>query len=178
MDEMEDFRRRFIEANLWDGEIDLKRNEILKSAGTMDTNVYFVVEGCLRAFVYSGDDEQVIRFGYQHDFIGALDSFISEKPSDLCLQALRKTKVMVLKRETFRGYMLKDEKNMRVWLMFMEQLVCDLLEREIDILTSSPKERYLRVLKRSPQLFQEAPSKHIASYLRMTPETLSRLKKS
>ena len=49
---------------------------------------------------------------------------------------------------------------------------------EIDILTNSPKERYKRVLKRSPQLFQEIPNRHIANYLRMSAETLSRLKKS
>jgi len=52
------------------------------------------------------------------------------------------------------------------------------MERERDLLTSSPMERYLRVKDRSPQLFQEIPNKYIASYLRMTPETLSRLKKS
>jgi hypothetical protein len=52
------------------------------------------------------------------------------------------------------------------------------MERERDILTSSPLERYKRVLERSPQLFQEIPNKYIASYLRMTPETLSRIKKS
>ena len=45
-------------------------------------------------------------------------------------------------------------------------------------LISSPKERYERVLKRSPQLFQEIPNKHIANYLRMSAETLSRLKNS
>ena len=47
-----------------------------------------------------------------------------------------------------------------------------------DILINSPMDRFQRVFKRSPQLFQEIPNKHIASYLRMTPETLSRLKKS
>jgi lipocalin len=52
------------------------------------------------------------------------------------------------------------------------------IEREKDILTASPRERYLRVLKRSPQLFQEIPDKYIANYLRMSPETLSRMKKS
>ena len=52
------------------------------------------------------------------------------------------------------------------------------MERERDILTSSPLERYNRVLKRSPLLFQEIPNKYIADYLRMTPETLSRIKKS
>lgn len=60
----------------------------------------------------------------------------------------------------------------------LEDLVLQQLEREKDILTSSPKARFERVLKRSPKLFQEIPNKHIANYLRMSPETLSRLKKS
>lgn len=65
-----------------------------------------------------------------------------------------------------------------MWVKILENLVIQQMEREIDILTSSPKERYERVLKRSPQLFQHIPNRHIANYLRMTPETLSRLKKS
>lgn len=60
----------------------------------------------------------------------------------------------------------------------MNGLLNSMLEREIDLLTSSPFERYNRILERSPQVFQEIPLKYIASYLRMTPETLSRLRKS
>ncbi len=60
----------------------------------------------------------------------------------------------------------------------MIQLIYEQLEREKDILIHSPRKRYERVLKRSPQLFQEIPHKYIASYLRMSPETLSRIKKS
>lgn len=73
---------------------------------------------------------------------------------------------------------LESESNRRIWTNILEDLVIQQMEREIDILTQSPKERYDRVLKRSPQLFQEIPNKHIANYLRMSAETLSRLKKS
>jgi hypothetical protein len=65
----------------------------------------------------------------------------------------------------------------QVWLKLLEQMIFQQLEREKDLLTFSPLERYKRVWKRSPQLFQEIPNKYIASYLRMTPETLSRIKK-
>ncbi|MNY67885.1 hypothetical protein D3C86_2055530 [compost metagenome] len=65
-----------------------------------------------------------------------------------------------------------------LWIKILENLAVQQLEREIDLLKNSPKERYERVLKRSPQLFQESPNRHIANYLRMSPETLSRLKKS
>lgn len=60
----------------------------------------------------------------------------------------------------------------------LEQLVLQQMEREQDLLINSPEERYRRVLQRSPQLFQEVPHKYIASYLRMTPETLFRIKKA
>jgi CRP-like cAMP-binding protein len=60
----------------------------------------------------------------------------------------------------------------------LERLILQQLEREIDLLTTSPKERYNRILKRSPSLFQKISNKQIANYLRMTPETLSRLKKA
>ena len=63
-------------------------------------------------------------------------------------------------------------------ISLIENLIVQQLEREIDILTTSPEERYNRVLKRSPKLFQQIPAKYIASYLRMTPETLSRIRKS
>ncbi|WP_317127531.1 MULTISPECIES: hypothetical protein [Chryseobacterium] len=65
-----------------------------------------------------------------------------------------------------------------MWTIILEDLVLQQVEREKDLLISAPKERYERVLKRSPQLFQQIPDKYIANYLRMSPETLSRLKKS
>ena len=71
-----------------------------------------------------------------------------------------------------------SEENTKIWHLILGDLIFQQMERERDILTSSPIKRYKRVLSRSPQLFQEIPNKYIASYLRMTPETLSRIKKS
>lgn len=162
---------------LSDKTITLERNKFLKVKGTIDTNVYYVESGSLRIFVLDNDEEQVIRFGYEKNLVTTLDSFLSGKPSDLYIQALRKTVVRVISKAQIEEF-LKEEHNRLLWVKILEDLVLQQMEREIDILTSSPKERYNRVLKRSPQLFQQIPNKHIANYLRMTPETLSRLKKS
>jgi hypothetical protein len=61
------------------------------------------------------------------------------------------------------------------YIQLLELFSVQQMEREIDLLTTSPAERIARVRERSPQLFQEVPLKYIASYLRMTPETLSRM---
>lgn len=153
----------------------LKRNEMLKVPGTVDTNIYFVESGSLRLFILDGDKEQNIRFGYKKSLIGVLESFLTGKPSELCIQAMKKTSVKVIPKHRIQTF-LEDEINRSHWYRSMEQVLVQQIERELDLLKSSPRERYLRVLERDPLLFQEIPHKHIANYLRMTPETLSRLK--
>lgn len=162
---------------LSDKEITIDRNKFLKVKGSIDTNLYYVESGSLRIFVLDDYEEQTIRFGYKENLIVSLDSFLTGKPSNLYIQAIKKTVIRVVTKEQI-GKFLEIEHNRNLWTKILENLVLQQMEREIDILTNSPKERYERVLKRSPQLFQEIPNRHIANYLRMSAETLSRLKKS
>ncbi|MES2431978.1 MAG: Crp/Fnr family transcriptional regulator [Bacteroidota bacterium] len=155
--------------------ITLNRNEYLKVKGSVDTNIYFVESGSLKIFVLDDYEEQIIRFGYKDNLIVSLDSFLTNKPSVFFIQAIKKTVLKVITKEQFDEY-LKNDTHRILWSSMLESLVLQQIEREIDILTSSPKERYKRVLQRSPQLFQEIPNRYIANYLRMSPETLSRLK--
>lgn len=164
--------------NLWLKDVALKRNDFLKIKGTIDLNLYYVESGGLRIFFEDEQEEHTIRFGYKNSFIASLDSFIQEKPSNFYIQAIKKSVVKVMHKHAFMKFITGNPQRFLLWQRITEQLIFQQIEREIDILTSSPLERYNRVLKRSPQLFQEIPHKYIASYLRMTPETLSRLKKS
>ncbi|MEO6819251.1 MAG: cyclic nucleotide-binding domain-containing protein [Ginsengibacter sp.] len=157
--------------------ITLERNEFLKVKGSIDTNAYFIESGSLRVFVLDDYEEQIIRFGYKDNLIASIDSFLTNKPSDFFIQAIKKTVVKVITKPQI-DHFLESENNRILWTKILEDLVLQQMEREVDILTSSPKARYQRVLKRSPQLFQEIPNRYIANYLRMSAETLSRLKKS
>ncbi|MEZ4721263.1 MAG: Crp/Fnr family transcriptional regulator [Flavobacteriales bacterium] len=166
------------EAVIWRGDISLKRNQYLIVQGEVNTNLYYVKEGTLRAYVQDGFEEHTIRLAYPENLIVSLDSYISEKPTSLYIQALKKCELQYVTKADFMKLVESKPEVMNLWQFMLEQLILQQFERERDILTSSPKERYERVLARSPQVFQEIPHKHIASYLRMSPETLSRLKKS
>lgn len=157
---------------------ELKRNEFLKTSGTIDTNIYFVEEGSVRIFIEDEDEERIIRFGYQGNIIVSLDSFLSGKPSEFYIQAIKASTVKVASKKDFYEFINSNSENLKLWNSILEDLVLQQIECEKDLLYSSPKIRYERVLKRSPKLFQEIPNKYIANYLRMSPETLSRLKKS
>lgn len=170
---------RLIEVeNLWEKSLDLPRNTYLKVSGSIDRNLYYVEEGSLRMFVIREFEEHTIRFAYTGNFFAALDSFITGQPSDLYIQTIRRTQLKVLSRSRFMEVVQQSPEYSAIWTRILELVVVQQLEREQDILTTSPAERYERVMQRSPQLFQEIPHKYIASYLRMTPETLSRIKKS
>lgn len=158
--------------------IALKRNEFLKGPDSIDTHIYFIKSGSVKISVFTEGQEQIIRFGYSGDLIVALDSFISGKKSDFAIQAIKRTEVIAADKEDFMAFIYSSQAHMALYNRILEDLILQQIEREKDILIDSPKQRYERVLRRSPELFQLIPSKHIANYLRMTPETFSRLKKS
>lgn len=170
--------KELIESGIFKKQIDLKRNAYLKEVNTVDTNVYYIETGSLRIFTIDGNEERNTRFGYTGNIIVSLDSFISEKPSDFIIQAIKQTTLFSATKADFTTFIAQSEDNTIIYQRILEDLVLQQIEREKDLLTNSPKLRYERVLKRSPKVFQEIPHKHIANYLRMTPETLSRLKKS
>lgn len=178
MNPVHELKKRLDEQGLWRQSLSLQRNEFLFCKGKAATDIYYINSGSLRLYIVEDDREQIIRFGYKGSLIAALDSYISGSPTELYAQAIKKTELQVISKQTFLDFIESTSDNQRLWHMLLEQLVYQQLEREIDVLTLSPVERYRRVLKRSPQLFQEIPNRHIASYLRMSPETLSRLKKS
>ncbi len=169
--------QRIEEDKLWEKQLTISRNEYIKVAGSVNTNLYFVISGSLRIFVFDENEEHTIRFGYKNNIIGSLDSFISEKSSELYIQAIRKSEVKVISKTSLKKLIASASELQQNWNEILEQLILQQMDRERDLLTSSPTERYKRVLQRSPQLFQEIPNKYIASYLRMAPETLSRIKK-
>lgn len=170
--------QELIKSGIFKKQIDLKRNEYLKEVNSADTNIYYIESGSMRIFTIDENEERNTRFGYMGNIIVSLDSFISEKPSDFIIQAIKQTTLFSATKTDFMAFILQSEYNALIYQRILEDLVLQQIEREKDLLTNSPRLRYERVLKRSPKVFQEIPHKHIANYLRMTPETLSRLKKS
>ena len=158
-------------------EIVMPRGAFLKTPDTKDTHIYLVKEGSLKIGFFTENEDKILRFGYENDVITALDSFITEQKSKLYIQAIKKCRLAVVSKSDFMAFAQKSSENLWIYTKILEKLLVDQLEREQDLFLSSPRERYQRILKRNPQLFQQIPHRHIAVYLGMTEETLSRLKK-
>ena len=162
----------------WEKSIILKRNDFLVSKNTINTNLYLVKEGSLRVFIEDEIEEHTIRFGYKNSVITALDCFLTNRPTSFYIQAIKKCELKMISKFKFDAFINSKSEFQATWKTLLESFVYQQIEREIDLITYSPQKRFERVLQRSPQLFQEIPLKYIASYLRMTPETLSRILKN
>ena len=156
----------------------LAKGEFLIKEGETENHVYLIETGLVRVFLVTEHEEQTIRFGYTGSIINSLASFILSRPSEFYIEAIRRTSVKAITKETFKKLVHQDLESERSYTLMLEMLLTQQIEREVDLLTASPTERLNRVLKRSPNLFQEVPLKYIANYLRMTPETLSRIRNS
>lgn len=151
-----------------------QKGGFLLQEGEIENNLYLIEKGAIKIYYLSEFDEKIVRLGYKGSIINSLSSFLNNHPSELYIEAIRETKVKILGRNMVQD-IINHSHN---YSSFLETLLIQQIDREIDLLLDSPTKRLERVLKRSPDLFQHVPLKYIASYLRMSPETLSRIRKS
>ncbi len=159
----------------WTIKKQVKRFDFLIQKGVRASHLYFIIKGTLRIYCVSNDTEICVGFGYPNTLICAYPSFVSNQPSDYDIQALTDTQLIGISRTDFYNCIHQSWNLERHWREMTEQALLGRIEREIDLVTYAPKERLDRLFQRSPHLFQLFPHKYIASYLRMTPETLSRM---
>ncbi|WP_167855645.1 Crp/Fnr family transcriptional regulator [Hymenobacter fodinae] len=160
----------------WQKEVQLPRGEFLIRPGQAEHTLYFVHTGLLRIYFPTGAEEICVGFGYESSLICSFPSFVTGQPSEYGIQALRRSELLGISRTDFMAFVEQNANFARFWRAELERNLVGRIEREIDLLLPDPLHRYQRLLARSPQLFQRVPKKYIASYLRMTPETLSRLR--
>lgn len=157
---------------------EISKGTMLLREGEIEKNIYYIKTGAIRVFYLTETEEKVIRLGYKDSIINSLSSFIKEEPSEFFVEAIRKTTIKTIDKAAFLKLVSSNAESMLQYIQLLENLITQQIDREIDLLITSPTERLERVLQRSPLLFQEIPLKYIASYLRMQPETLSRIRKS
>lgn len=156
----------------------LAKEQYLVRDGEISHHINFVVKGCLRIFFIKEDGQEATRhLAFEGQFATGLASFISQKPSFECLQALEDTSLLRMERKDFY-YLLNLipawEKFYRFYLEDAYINNLHIFQREI---TKDAAQRYKELLARNPDVIQRLPNKIVASYLNMKPETLSRMKR-
>jgi len=153
------------------------RHTVLLHAGQVNQYMNFIERGALRIFFMREDGQEATRhLAFEQQFITSLGSFITQEPSHEYVQTLEACELLRISRQNFY-YLLECvpawEKFFRHYLENAYLINLRVYQREI---TKDAEQRYQELLALSPQVVLRLPNKMVASYLNMSPETLSRIK--
>jgi len=152
----------------------LKRFEHLSNYGEIESMLYFIIKGSFRTYITHKDKEEVEVFGFPNNFCCSYVSFLTQQPALHQLQALSKSEVIGIKRADFYTAIHNNWNLENFCRRQTEQLIINRVERAL-LLRSSSIEKVKLLLESNPNIFQLVPHKYIASYLNMSPATLSRM---
>jgi len=156
----------------------VKRRQFILQQGDICKHNTFVVEGCFKMyFVDENAKEHNLQFAIENWWIGDIGSFHSEEPSKLYIEALENSVILQIKKEDQLKLFIDYPIFNRIFRMLAENAMVGLQQRTIQNISSTAEERYLDFLKRHPQFFNRISNVQIASYLGVTPEFLSAIRK-
>lgn len=158
--------------------LEIKKNEHLYRAGQVVRYVYFVEQGCLRQYyINNNGEERTIYFKTENGWCSELVSFLDKKPTELYVQALEHSKLQMINQKNW-VYAVTSNRAFTMGFIRAQQDTNFMLKKRLaEATVETPEEKYLRFIKEEPLLLQRIPLYHIAAYLSMTPETLSRIRK-
>jgi CRP-like cAMP-binding protein len=157
----------------------VKRREKILVAGEVCKYYTFVVEGCFRMFgVDDKGFEHNIQFAAEKDWIADIGSFHTQKPSQLNIEALEAGLVLQIKQQDLYFLYKNIPKLNMIFKVLIELKYIELQNRVLQNFSSTAEQRYLSFLEQYPHLFNRLPNTQIASYLGITPEFLSKVRKT
>jgi CRP-like cAMP-binding protein len=156
----------------------LRKRQYLLQAGDVCRWLAFISKGCMRH--YSIDDagtEHIERFGIEGWWMVDIDSFQSHKPSPGNIDALEDSELLLIDKSSIDKLSVSVPTWDRYYMAVLEEEFKAARARISDFMSASAEERYLHFLDMFPDLFQRVPLQQIASYLGITPQSLSRIRK-
>lgn len=153
-----------------------KGTSILKES-QISQAFYFNVEGFVRLFYKRGYEERTAYFYPEGVFISAYESFVKQTPSKVNLEAAETSTLIEINAEASIALLQYDPKFESIARTIMEEELIAHQRIIESLLTLSAEERYSQLMEERPWIFGRIPQQHIASYIGVQPESLSRIKK-
>ena len=154
------------------------KGDIILKEGDTCKYIYFISKGLVRQFYFKNGREVTEYLTYENNIVMCIESLFKQQPTRLQIEALETTILYGLPRVELEQASVK---NVNIEILYRKILEESLIISQIHadlVRFETAQERYRRLMQLQPELFLRAPLVYIASYLQMTPETLSRVRAS
>ncbi|MEM9921553.1 MAG: Crp/Fnr family transcriptional regulator [Bacteroidota bacterium] len=156
----------------------IEKGQTIVREGQFSHKAYFLLHGCARAYYLKDGKDVSDWFAFENEFISSIVSFFGKKPSPHYIEALQDSLVIEISRSAFENLADKHHDFERLIRVVVTNTMLSQQERISSILFHTAQERYEHILQIRPDITNRVPLMHIASYLGMTLETLSRIRNS
>lgn len=154
-----------------------KANTIITKGGGIEKYLYFILKGGVRKYYLIDGDEYYTSFCFEKQFISSYASFLTQQPSRQYLQTIEETTLFAINYNSLQELYSLSKSGEKLGRAHAEGLFIEKELREASLMLDNPDEKYSKLMNQKPDWIQRLPLYMITSYLNITPETLSRVRK-
>lgn len=156
--------------------INTQKEEVIKRGGDIETCLYFILKGSGGVMLWNSNNYVCIDLCYEGEFFGDYMSFITQQPTPIETITFESSEVFRISKTNFDKLTQNDAIGEKICRFASEALFVHKQMQQIDIITKTPTQRYQDLIKKQAKVVQRTPQKYIASYLGITPQSLSRIR--
>jgi CRP/FNR family transcriptional regulator, anaerobic regulatory protein len=156
--------------------IETKKNEVIKKYGERERHFYFILEGSGGIMLFQNNNYLCIDLCYEGDFFGDYLSFLTHQKTDLEVICFEPCTLFRISQPDFQE-LAKTEYGRTICQAASNSLFIHKQTQQLELLSKTAEQRYKEMLEVRPNIVQRTPNKYIASYLGITPESFSRVRK-
>jgi len=154
------------------------KKTIIAEIGEVENHISFIEKGIVRLLIPNKEDDEITYgFSFENEFISAYDSFLTQTPSQYQLETLVETSLLSITYSDLQNVYEHTKMGNLIGRLVAERLFIIKSNRALSLLNDSAEKRYFNLFTERPNLIKEIPLKYIASYIGVTPQSLSRIRK-
>ena len=157
--------------------VNFKKGDFLLKEGQKSVDTYFILDGCVREYVDSDGEERTTNFYTEGKWAISLSNFAPDSRATHNWVCMEDTVSVIGDEKQAQDIFKKFPRFETISRTIMERAFAEQKKALTSYFTESPEQRYIKLLASNPALFQRIPQYHIASYIGVKPESLSRIRK-
>ncbi|MAN29401.1 Crp/Fnr family transcriptional regulator, partial [Mesonia sp.] len=153
------------------------KNTTLLKTGKIEQHLSFIAKGIVRLYIPKEEADVTFGFLFENEFVTAYDSFLTQTPSEYQIETLTETILWQISHKDLQEVYKNTTIGNIIGRKMAENMYLRKSKRELSLLSQTAEERYLSLFSDRPKLLKQIPLKYIASYIGVTPQALSRIRK-